>query len=120
MATCLHEIRDYTIEPEWFDAYARWAREVAVPWLTEHLDVVGFWMDSGIPADVAGSAPVVSPNGQPNVTWILRWSDKQARDAGFATAFGSDGWKAVWAQHPNPDAYLHMNARFMEQVEAGS
>ncbi|HSG88784.1 MAG TPA: hypothetical protein VLA56_06205 [Pseudomonadales bacterium] len=116
MATCIYEIRDYTIEGESFDAYAKWATELAVPWLSEHLDVVGFWMDAGIDAEVAGSAPVVSPNGQANVTWILRWPDKATRDTGFAAAFGSDGWKAVWAAHPNANAYLHTNARFMEQV----
>ena len=79
MATVLYEVRDYTIDPAWFAAYREWAREHAAPWLRANLDVVGFWMDQGIPAEVRGSTPVVSPNGQPNVTWILRWKDKPAR-----------------------------------------
>lgn len=116
MANSIYEIRDYTIDPECYEAYGAWAREHAVPWLQANLDVVGFWMDIGEPPEVAGSAPVVSPNGQPNVTWILRWPDRATRDAGFAEVFGSDGWKAVWALHPNPNAYLHMNARFLQQV----
>ncbi len=114
----LYEIRDYTIDPEWFDRYVAWAREDAVPWIMANLDALGFWVHDGSQAEVGGSGPVVSPNGQPNVTWILRWPDRAARDAGFASAFGSDGWKAVWAKHPNPNSYLHMNARFMELVDA--
>ena len=117
MANVLHEIRDYTIDPAWYAAYQVWARDHAVPWLRANLDVVGFWMEQGVPAEVSGSNPVVSPNGQPNVTWILRWKDKATRDTQFAAVFGSDGWKDVWAQHPNPNSYLQMNARFLELVE---
>lgn len=117
MAKALHEIRDYTIDPEWFDRYVEWAREHAVPWLAANLDVVGFWVHGGEPPDVGGSNPVVSPNGQPNVTWILRWPDRATRDAEFARVFGSDGWRTVFAKHPNPNAYLQMNARFMEPIE---
>ncbi|MFM8356741.1 MAG: hypothetical protein ACKOBM_17830 [Gammaproteobacteria bacterium] len=113
----LYEIRDYTIDPEWFDRYVVWAREDAVPWIMANLDALGFWVHDGTPAEVGGSGPVVSPNGQPNVTWILRWPDRAARDQRFASAFGSDGWKAVWAKHPNPNSYLHMNARFMELID---
>ena len=65
---------------------------------------------------VFGSNPVVSPNGQPNVTWILRWKDRATREVEFARAFGSDGWREVWRKHPNPNAYLHMNARFFERL----
>ncbi len=117
MANVLHEVRDYTIDPAWYAAYQTWARDHAVPWLRANLDMVGFWMQQDVPAEVSGSNPVVSPNGQPNVTWILRWKDKATRDAQFAAVFGSDGWKEVWARHPNPDSYLQMNARFLELVE---
>ena len=39
------EIRDYTIEAEWLDAYRKWAEEIAAPWLKQNLDVIDFWMD---------------------------------------------------------------------------
>jgi len=118
MANALYEIRDYTIDAEWFDRYVLWAREYAAPWLSANLDVVGFWVHQGAAAEVGGSKPVVSPNGQPNVTWILRWPDRATRDAEFKRAFGSDGWAEVWRKHPNPKAYLHTNARFMELLPA--
>ena len=46
------EIRDYTIEPEHFSAYKKWATQYAAPWLRSNLNVVDFWLDDGIPADV--------------------------------------------------------------------
>jgi len=114
MSEAIVEIRDYTIDPEWYEAYKTWAIEYAAPWLRANLDIVDIWLDDGIEAEVAGSAPVVSPNGQPNICWIIRWPSKAARDEGFAAFVSNPEWQAVWAKHPNPDAYLHMNARFMK------
>ncbi|MEE2776088.1 MAG: hypothetical protein VYE73_04915 [Acidobacteriota bacterium] len=108
------EIRDYTIELEHFPAYKVWATQHAAPWLKSNLDVIEFWMDDGIPADVSGSAPELSPNGQPNVCWIIRWPGKAARDEGMAGLPKNEEWAGIWAKHPCPDAYLHMNARFMK------
>ena len=31
------EVRDYTIDADWLDAYRQWATELAVPWLRQHL-----------------------------------------------------------------------------------
>ena len=108
------EIRDYTIEAEWFEAYRDWASELAGPWLRENLDVIDFWVDDGHEPEVAGSAPVVSPNGQPNVCWIIRWPSRAAREEGFRTTLGSQEWQDIWAKHPNTNAYLHLNVRFMK------
>lgn len=107
------EIRDYTIEHDRFPEYKVWALEKAAPWLKTHLDVVDFWLDDGIAAEVSGSDPKVSAHGQPNVCWIIRWPSKEARDTGFEAAFADPEWEAIWAEHPCPDGYLHMNARFM-------
>lgn len=70
------EIRDYTIEAKWFEQYVEWAK-VAAPWLKKHLDVIDFWVDDGIQAELDGSDPQLSPHGQPNVTWIIRYADKK-------------------------------------------
>ena len=114
MSEAIVEIRDYTIDPEWFDAYRQWAIDHAAPWLINNLDVIDFWMDDGIEPEVAGSAPVVSPNGQPNVCWIIRWPSKAAREEGFSDFAKNPEWQAVWEKHPNPNSYLHTNARFMK------
>ena len=51
------EIRDYTIEQAWLEAYKEWAEQLAAPWLKKNLDVVDFWVDDGIEASVDGSDP---------------------------------------------------------------
>jgi hypothetical protein len=107
------EIRDYTIDPTQLEAYKDWAETLAVPWLKANLDVIDFWVDCNLEAEVSGSAPVVSPNGQPNVTWIIRWDSRAIREENFATTMTRPEWKEIWAKHPCPEGYLHMNARFM-------
>ncbi|MAV25582.1 MAG: hypothetical protein CMQ05_05625 [Gammaproteobacteria bacterium] len=112
MADHIVEIRDYTIEAAWFDAYRDWAETLAAPWLRENLDVIDFWVNGGIKAEVSGSNPQVSENGQPNVCWIIRWPSKADRDENFNRIMGSESWREIWAKHPNPGAYLQMNVRF--------
>lgn len=107
------EIRDYTIDPEWFPAVREWAQRHGAPWLKANLDVIDFWVDDGIEPEVTGSSPVVSPNGQPNMCWIIRWPSKAARDAEMGATAKHPELQEVWAKHPNPDAYLHVNVRFM-------
>ena len=114
MSEGLVEIRDYTIDSAQFDSYREWARKLAAPWLLANLDVIDFWLDDGSEAEVTGSAPHVSPNGQANVCWIIRWPDRAARDEGMRQLGRNSEWQAIWAKHPCPDAYLQMNARFMK------
>ena len=118
MSDAFVEIRDYTIEAEWFDRYKEWAVAHAAPWLLQNLDVIDFWLDAGIDAEVAGSAPQIPDNGQPNVCWIIRWASKAARDEGFPEAMGSPEWAEIWSKHPNPNAYLQTNVRFMRAARA--
>ena len=113
MSEAIVEIRDYTIEADWIEAYKDWADRLAAPWLRANLDVIDFWLDCGIDAEVSGSAPEVSSNGQANVCWIIRWPSKADRDENFGKVMGSQEWADIWAQHPNRKAYLQMNVRFM-------
>jgi len=114
MSDAIVEVRDYTIDPEWWDAYKGWAIEHAAPWLKANLDVIDFWMDDGLEPEVTGSDPDVSKHGQANVCWIIRWPSKAERDAGMSAFVSNPEWQAVWDKHPNPNAYLQMNARFMK------
>ena len=110
------EIRDYTIEQAWLEAYKEWAEQLAPPWLKKNLDVVDFWVDDGIEASVDGSDPKLSPHGQANVCWIIRWASKEERDIGFNAVLENPEWQEIWSKHPNENAYLVMNARFMKSV----
>lgn len=112
----IYEVRDYHYRPDLFEAYKKWAEE-AVPVLRKRLDVVGFWVwDGASGAEITGSNPQKSPIGEANVTWIIRWESKAARDAAMKSAFAGDDWQAVWAKHPDPNGYVQMAARFMESM----
>jgi hypothetical protein len=111
----LYEIRDYHYRPDIFEAYKAWA-EKAVPVLRAKMDVLGFWIDAGLPPEITGTDPVDSPIGAANVTWIIRWESKAARDRGLKAAIDSDEWRAVWAEHPDANGYLQMSARFMDAM----
>ena len=109
------EIRDYTIEAKWFEQYVEWAK-VAAPWLKKHLDVIDFWVDGGVQAELDGSDPQLSPHGQPNVTWIIRYADKRDRDEKWSAVAEHPEWQEIWSKHPNVDAYIVVNARFMKSL----
>ena len=110
----LYEIRNYHYDPAKFDAYKRWAVTEAIPFLKDNLDVVGFWMDSGDAPEFSGSAPMDLPLGCANVTWIIRWDSMQARAEGRVRVFQSEGWRKIWANHPDANGYLQMEVRFAE------
>tara|TARA_B110000908_G_C10051495_1_gene356400 strand:+ start:423 stop:770 length:348 start_codon:yes stop_codon:yes gene_type:complete len=110
------EIRDYTIERDWLEEYKDWAEKMAVPWLKKNMDVIDFWVDDEIEAELDGSDPRISPHGQPNVCWIIRWGSKEDRDRGFAAVQEHPEWQEIWSKHPNENAYLVMNARFMKSI----
>ncbi|MEM7099185.1 MAG: hypothetical protein AAF541_13065 [Pseudomonadota bacterium] len=111
----IFEIRNYHFDPERFDEYKTWAREQALPYLDRELDLVGFWATgsdanevNGEPMDALGSA---------NITWIIRWPDKAARDAKMAEAFTTDEWTEIFANVPGGlPSYHRMEAKFTESL----
>ena len=113
----IYEIRDYTIEPEWFDKYVYWAENHFIPFAEKRIDIIDFWVNRGIDSEVSGANPLISPNGQPNITWVARYKNKEERDAFFESFETDDEWLKVWSKHPNPDAYIHENARFFKSVK---
>ena len=112
----MFEIRNYHYDPEKFDLYKAWAIEEAVPYLREQLDLVGFWVDNGESPQLSGSDPRPGKHGSANITWIIRWDSMDARNEGHATVFKGEGWKAIWANHPDAGGYLQMEARFMDEI----
>ena len=113
----LYEIRDYTIEPEWFDKYVFWAENHFIPYAEKRIDIIDFWVNTDIDCEVSGTNPIISQNGQPNITWVARYNNKEERDTFFSSLAKDDEWKKVWEKHPNPDAYIHSNARFFKSVK---
>ncbi len=110
------EIRNYHYDPAKFEPYRQWAVDEAIPFLKENLDVVGFWLSNGDEPEISGSDPMSPALGPANVTWIINWASREARQEGFQRVFGGEGWRRVWANHPDPDGYRQIEARFMEEV----
>jgi hypothetical protein len=50
------------------------------------------------------------------VTWIIRWNSREEREENLPKALGSDAWRAIWAQHPDPGGYQQLMSRFMEAM----
>ncbi|WP_419934476.1 hypothetical protein [Candidatus Palauibacter sp.] len=74
----IYEVRNYHFDPARFDEYAQIARGEYLRYLREHLDIVGFWVESGIPAEVRGAEQ--DELGSANITWVIRWASKAERD----------------------------------------
>ncbi|MDH3734877.1 MAG: DUF1428 domain-containing protein [Gemmatimonadota bacterium] len=110
-AGSIYEVRDYHIDPARLDDYRDWAENHGLAYLRQELDVVGFWVDSGVEAEVNGE--VVDPMGPANVTWIIRWPSKAERDARMGTVFSTPEWQEVFARLPGGGGnYKRIQSRF--------
>tara|TARA_S200000501_G_scaffold93489_1_gene86844 strand:- start:47583 stop:48440 length:858 start_codon:yes stop_codon:yes gene_type:complete len=114
----IFEIRDYTMEPKVLEDYLFWAKNYFIPFAETKIDLISFWGSTGADAIVSGSKPFVPPNGQPNVTWVAKYKNREARDAFYANLVDSNQeWAKVAAAHPNPEAYIQSNSRFFKSVK---
>lgn len=116
----IFEIRNYHFRPDLLAAYRAWANDEAIPYLGRHVDIVGFWFGTDVPAEVSG-APL-DDLGSANVTWIIRWDDMEQRAEGMAATFSTEEWADIYSRVPGGrESYLRIEARFMETAErAGS
>ena len=60
-----------------------WVKEFFLPYAKNKINIIDFWAYDGIEAEVEGKNPVVSPNWQPNITWVAKYNNKQERDDFF-------------------------------------
>ena len=111
----IYEVRTYHFDPDRFAEYAAVARGEYQRYLREHLDIAGFWIDAGIPAEVRGAEQ--DELGPGNVTWVIRWDSKEERDEVLPQVLGSEEWQAIFAEVPGGGAsYLRIEVRFMESL----
>lgn len=112
----IYEIRNYHFDPARFDEYAEVATGEYIRYLREHLDIVGFWIESGIPAEVRGAEQ--DELGPANVTWVIRWASKEERDEKLPEVLGTPEWREIFADVPGGGAsYLRIESRFMESLD---
>lgn len=111
----IYEIRSYHYEPTLLADYKAWIEDEALAYLSENLDVVGFWIDSGDPAEVSGEA--LDELGSANVTWIIRWPSMEVRSKERPGVFATDEWKDIASRVPGGrESYLRIEARFANSV----
>ena len=112
----IYEIRNYHFDPARYDEYAEVATGEYIRYLREHLDIVGFWIESGIPAEVRGAEQ--DELGPANVTWVIRWASKEERDEKLPEVLGTPEWREIFAEVPGGGAsYLRIESRFMESLD---
>jgi hypothetical protein len=112
MSEPVFEIRNYHIKPEKFESYKKWAREIAVPHLGKHMNLVGFWVDSGdAPSPIVGEP--LDKLGHANVTWVIKWGSMKEREEVMGKVLGGPEWAEVFKQLPGGlDNYARIEVRY--------
>lgn len=112
----MYEIRNYWIDHEHFDEWIGWFREHAAPFFRRTMDIVGIYPGLEVQHSYSGSNPRddIIPA---NLTWIIRWEDKDQRDKGWMGLRDNEEWQMVLAQRPGGSEYLKMiEAKFAESI----
>ncbi len=111
----IYEIRNYHFDPEKFADYKTWATEQALPYLDRELDLVGFWATGEDQTEVNGKP--LDELGSANITWIIRWPDRESRDAQFEQIMSTPEWTEIFANVPGGlSSYHRMEAKFTESL----
>ncbi len=111
----LYEIRNYHFNPDLFEDYKAWAKSEATPFLKDKLDIVGFWVESGIPAELNGEP--LDALGSANITWIIRWQDMAQRESEFEATLTGPEWVDIFSRVPGGiDSYRRREAKFFEEL----
>lgn len=111
-----YEIRNYYYDPEYFEEYIKWSREIAYPYAITKLDIVGFWLKNDMPVEYGGSLPRDESVVPSNVTWVIRWKDMEHRKKGWKE-FRTEEWDRITSLVPGgPESYLREEVKFAEAI----
>lgn len=115
-ADTIYEIRNYHFNPDLIENYRAWAENDALPYISRHVDVVGFWVGNASAPEIRG--PAFDELGSANVTWIIRWPGMDARNEGIATVFSGAEWEEIFSRVPGGrDSYLRIESRFTTAID---
>ena len=110
----IYEIRNYHYEPSLMAEYKVWATQDALPFLREHLDLLGFWVNVDEPAQIGGKA--LDDLGSATVTWIIRWEDMGQRNEVMGSLFEAPEWQEIMKGNPGVEKYHPTEAKFAEAL----
>jgi hypothetical protein len=81
------------------------------------MDVVGFWIDHGMEPEYKGRNKPDVTERPANVTWIIRWPDRETRDEGWKSLRADLGWKMIIAKVPGGwRSDLRTEAKFSPEI----
>ncbi|NOX50010.1 MAG: hypothetical protein GXP16_05665 [Gammaproteobacteria bacterium] len=116
----LYEIRNYHFDPARLPQYKQWANSKALPFLQRELDLVGFWVNTDSPPQVLEAETNNIAQDElksANITWIIRWSNRETRDETMARVFSGEEWKGIFSTVPGGLAsYFRREAKFTESL----
>jgi hypothetical protein len=113
----LYEIRNYWYDPEHFEEYVKWGKEVTAPYFRSVMDIVGFWYSTDIPHIYGGSLPHDDGMVPANFTWIIRWKDKEEREKVWSEIRGTEEWKKAFSVRPGKqEYYLRQEVKFTKEM----
>ena len=111
----IFEIRNYHFDPARFDAYKQWGEREALPYLEKQLDLVGFWVSTSDPAEIIGREH--DDLGTANVTWIIRWRDREQRNDVMSKVFATKEWEDIFSRVPGGmPSYKRIEWRFADAL----
>ncbi len=110
----IYEVRNYHYEPTLMAEYKAWARDYALPYIRNEVDLVGFWVNLSEPAQVSG-APL-DDLGSATVTWIIRWPDIDTRNDVMGKVFANEAWDEISKHNPGRQHYHRIEVKFAEEL----
>lgn len=109
----LFEIRCYYFEPTRFEEYKIWLEKQAWSYFASKMDIVGFWLDNGMAPEYGGSLPQDKDIRPANITWIIRWQNREQRDKVWKEVWSDSECQAIFSTVPGgTESYLRTEARF--------
>ena len=114
----LFEIRCYRFEPTKFEEYKVWLKDKAWSYFSNKMNIVGFWLDNGMPPIYGGSQPPADDVLPANITWIVQWRNREQRDKVWDEVMADPECKTLFSTVPGGmNSYLRMEVRFATQFE---
>jgi hypothetical protein len=110
----MFEIRNYHYAPDKIEAYKQWAVEHAIPFLSSHLTLIGFWIGNNSAPELSGKVPMSLPLGSANVTWIIEWDSMETRNNFRNEILTGHEWLNIKSLLPSIDGYLQIESRFTD------
>ena len=111
-----YEIRNYHYDPKYFEEYKKWSIEIAAPFFRSRLDVVGIWFKNDMPVEYGGSLPRDENVIPANMTWIIRWKEKETRDRVWKEIFSSEELKNLPSPPGGTKSFLREEVKFAESI----